>query len=91
MPQTGHEGLPDNWAQIDGEFYCLGCRRMLAGEAAVDVNDEASSTREERLQLRKTATLEFEINRDPDRPDRVIARACRTSVPAVVKVRRRLA
>lgn len=82
--------MPADWIEIDSELYCLGCRRVLAGEAAAEVGDGANATREQLLQLRKAGTLEFEIRRDPDRPDRAIARACRTSVPAVAKVRNRL-
>ena len=90
MADSGHEGLPADWVELDGELYCLGCRRVLAGDAAAGGEDAVGATREQLLQLRKTGTLEFEIKRDPDRPDRAIARACRTSVPAVAKVRNRL-
>jgi hypothetical protein len=34
--------------------------------------------------------VEFEVLRDPDRNNGQIARACRTSVPAVLKARKRL-
>jgi hypothetical protein len=34
--------------------------------------------------------IEFELRRDPDRANGAIASACRSSVPAVVNVRRRL-
>jgi len=90
MAGTGHEGLPADWAELDGGLYCLGCRRVLAGEAAQEAGADGA-TRDELLQLRKTGTLEFELRRDPDRPDRAIARACHTSAPAVAKVRGRLA
>lgn len=85
-----HDRPPADWVEIDGELYCLGCRRVLAGDAAAEGEEAAGATREQLLQLRKAGTLEFEIRRDPDRPDRAIARACRTSVPAVAKVRSRL-
>jgi len=90
MAGSGHKGLPADWVDLDGELYCLGCRRFLAGEAAADDGDVEGASREELLQLRKAGTLEFELRRDPDRPDRAIARACHTSAPAVAKVRSRL-
>ncbi|MGB3099198.1 MAG: hypothetical protein WBB30_07905 [Solirubrobacterales bacterium] len=83
-------GLPAEWSEKGDEHHCLGCRRVLAGEAAERTGDGAGTTREQRLQLRKVGTLEFEIRRNPDRPDRAIAHACHTSVPAVTKARRRL-
>ena len=88
MSDVGQGGLPAEWSEEGGELLCLGCRRVLAGEAAEERGDGV--TRAQRLQLRKAGTLEFEIRRDPDRPDRAIANACHTSVPAVAKVRRRL-
>jgi hypothetical protein len=90
MAGSEHTGPPADWAELDGELYCLGCRRVLAGEAAAGGEGAEGASREELLQLRKTGTLEFELRRDPDRPDRAIARACHTSAPAVAKVRDRL-
>lgn len=87
MPGRGHAGLPDDWIAEAGAFYCLGCRRALAGEAAADAAE--GSTREELLRLRKLGTLEFELSRDPDRTNNAIAHACHTSVPAVAKARTR--
>ncbi len=86
-----HPGIPTDWSEDAGGLYCLACRRVLAGEAAAMGEQAADATREQRLQLRKVGTLEFEIRRSPERPDRVIARACHTSAPAVSKVRQRLA
>ncbi len=88
---TGHQGLPADWTDEGGELRCLGCRRVLAGETAASGEEAEGSTREQLLQLRKLGTLDFELNRDPDRPDRAIAHACHTSVPAVRKARLRLA
>jgi hypothetical protein len=83
-----HPRLPRGWiADGDGTF-CLGCRRALAGEAALD--DAADTTRDERAKARRAAMLEFEVRRDPDRGNGEIARACRSSVPAVINARRRL-
>ena len=47
----------------------------------------ASSTREERVRLRRTALIAFEIDRAPEAPNATIARACRTSSAAVAAVR----
>jgi hypothetical protein len=81
--------LPTTWARENGLLYCLACRREMAGEAGVDGIDEETSN-EKRLQLRSQARIEFEINRDPERPDNQIAKACRTSTVAVRKARARL-
>ena len=91
MAGSEHRGLPADWTEEDGEIYCLGCRRVLAGEAAVAGDGTESPTREQMIQLRKLGTLDFELIRDPDRPDGVIAHACHTSVPAVRKARQRRA
>lgn len=81
--------LPATWSQLDGEAFCLTCSRARAGEAAMD-SAPATSSREERVRLRRTALIEFEIGRAPEAPNRTIAQACRTSGPAVAAVRARL-
>ena len=45
------------------------------------------SSREERVRLRRTALIEFEIGRVPEASDRAVALACRTSGAAVAAVR----
>lgn len=50
----------------------------------------AASSREDRVRLRRTALIEFEIGRAPEAPDRAIAKACRTSGHAVATVRESL-
>jgi hypothetical protein len=80
---------PPHWAEEDGDLYCLGCRRALAAEAGF-ANAPADVTREQRVKLRTEALVEFEIERDPERPNGEIAKIARCSVPAVLKVRRRL-
>jgi hypothetical protein len=79
-------GLPVNWTEADDCAYCLSCSRALAGEAALDSAPDSSS-REERVRLRRDAVIEFEIGRAPDKPNRAIAQACRTSATAVASVR----
>jgi hypothetical protein len=81
--------LPSTWASEGGLLYCLSCRREMAGDAGVEGIDDDTSN-EKRLQLRSRARIEFEINRDPERPDNQIAKACRTSTVAVRKARARL-
>jgi hypothetical protein len=61
----------------------------MAGEAGLEGIDE-DTPNEKRLQLRSQARIEFEISRDPGRPDNQIAKACRTSTVAVRKARARL-
>jgi hypothetical protein len=78
--------LPDSWSRADGGAYCLACSRARAGEAAID-SAPASSSREERVRFRRTALIEFEIDRAPEAPNRTVALACRTSSAAVAAVR----
>jgi hypothetical protein len=81
--------LPGGWANSDEGQYCLRCRRERAADAALDSAADESS-HEARARLRRTALLEFEVKRTPDRSNGEIARACRSSVPAVAEARRRL-
>ena len=78
--------LPPNWTEADDSSYCLSCSRALAGEAALESAPDSSS-REERVRLRRDAVIEFELGRTPDKPNRAIAQACRTSASAVATVR----
>ncbi len=89
MPGHERKGPPAGWKRRGDKAHCLHCRRALAAEAA---NETAPSgaTREERAKLRAAALIEFEIRRDPDRPNGEIAKIVRCSVPAVLKARRRL-
>jgi hypothetical protein len=81
--------LPATWVKEDGELFCLACRRDLAGEAGLEgVDEDAPSQR--RQQIRSQARVEFEIQRDPDRSDNLIAKACGTSTVSVRKARGRL-
>jgi uncharacterized Zn finger protein (UPF0148 family) len=78
--------LPASWSRSDGQIFCLTCRRAQAGETAMD-SAPAASSREELVRLRRTALIEFEIDRAPQAPNRTIALACHTSSAAVVAVR----
>ncbi len=81
--------LPDAWASSTEGRFCLLCRRERAGSAALD-SAPTDTTREARVRLHRAALLEFEVSRVPDRSNGVIAKACRSSVPAVAEARRRL-
>jgi hypothetical protein len=81
--------LPANCSRSGGQLLCLVCSRAQAGEAAMNSAPTASS-REELVRLRRTALIEFEIDRAPEAPNRTIALACRTSSAAVVAVRNEL-
>lgn len=82
--------LPDSWTQSQGSTFCLACSRALAGEAATD-SAPPSSSREELVRIRRNALIEFELERAPSAPNRVIAHACHTSAIAVASIRRTLA
>jgi hypothetical protein len=89
MPGHERNGPPAGWETKGGKHYCLRCRRAEAADEAIEMAP-ADTTREERAKIRATAVLEFEILRDPDRPNGEIAKVVRCSVPAVLKSRRRL-
>lgn len=81
--------IPESWDScVDGTF-CLGCRRRRVTEAAVD-SVPGDGNRDKRAKLRRAALLEFEVRRDPDRTNGSIAKACRSSIPAVAAARQRL-
>jgi hypothetical protein len=82
-------GLPPNWEALNDIYYCLGCRRKLAGEArAAAVSDLDPPA--ERLRADAEGRIEFELSRSPDRCDTRVARACGTNVILVRQVRERL-
>jgi hypothetical protein len=89
MPGHERKGPPAGWENKSGASYCLRCRRAEAADEAIE-RAPADTTREERAKMRATAVLEFEILRDPNRPNGEIAKVVRCSVPAVLKSRRRL-
>jgi hypothetical protein len=81
--------LPTTWVEEDGGVYCLSCRRDRAGDEAID-NLPSDTPASDRAKARSQGRLDFEIRRDPERPDNRIAKACRTSTPAVRRARTRL-
>src|SRR6476660_5271703 len=81
--------LPAGWSDDRHGTFCLLCRRAHAADAALE-NAPSDTNRQGRAKLRAAALIEFEILRDPDRGNGEIARACRSSIPAVAKARRKL-
>jgi hypothetical protein len=81
--------LPEAWGSSAEGLFCLICRRERAAEAALD-SAPSDSPVDARAKLRRAALIEFEVSRTPDQADGQIARACRTSVSAVTRARRRL-
>jgi hypothetical protein len=88
MPGFESRGLPMGWSGKHEVVFCLSCRRALAGETGVVASGEPP-TAGNRARACRDATVEFEIGRDGDRPDQVIARACGTSPAVVARLRRR--
>jgi hypothetical protein len=89
MPGTIGGGRPAEWTEDGDELYCLACRRANAAEQGLEAAPD-EKTNEGKAKVRAAALVEFEIRRDPDRANSVIARACRTSIPAVVRARQRI-
>jgi hypothetical protein len=79
--------LPDTWTRSGRVSNCLSCSRAIAGDTAMDAAPTDSS-REDLLRIRRNGVIEFEIGRDPESPDRTVARACGTSPAAVAAIRR---
>jgi hypothetical protein len=80
--------LPGSWATSGDGTYCLLCRRERAAQAALDAAQGGSL--EDRAKLRRAALVEFEVRRRPGHGNGEIAKACRSSVAAVVAARKRL-
>lgn len=87
MPGFG-AGRPPGWTVEDGVISCLLCRRAAAGERGVDASGPTSG--EKMVRIRMASVIEFELDRDADRSNSVIAKVCHTSVPTVAKARDRL-
>jgi hypothetical protein len=81
--------IPATWDSCAEGDFCLGCRRRRVSEAAVESAPEENN-RDARAKLRRSALLEFEVQRDPDRTNGSIAKACRSSIPAVAAARQRM-
>jgi hypothetical protein len=81
--------IPESWDSCAEGDFCLGCRRRRVSEAAVESAPE-DCNRDKRAKLRRAALLEFEVQRDPDRTNGSIAKACRSSIAAVAAARQKL-
>jgi hypothetical protein len=81
--------LPESWTSSKEGTFCLLCRRERAAQAALDAAPENSGL-EDRAKLRRAALVEFEVRRRPGHGNGEIAKACRSSVAAVVAARKRL-
>jgi hypothetical protein len=81
LPGSQQPAEPMGWARADGEWRCLGCRRLEVIETAGPGNAAGASA------VRRRALTEFELLRDPSAPDRVIARRAKCPTRAVIPVR----
>lgn len=81
--------LPDAWSKTSDGTFCLLCRRERAARAALE-SAPADTGIEEKAKLRRAALIEFEVRRRPNHGNGEIAKACRSSVAAVVAARKRL-
>ena len=81
-------GQPPGWTVEEGEVSCLLCRRAAAGERGVEAGEPTNG--ESMVRMRMASVIEFELGRDANRSNSVIAKVCHTSVPTVLKVRNRL-
>ncbi len=81
--------LPASWANSKEGTFCLLCRRERAAQAALDAAPKDCGL-EDRAKLRRAALVEFEVRRRPGHGNGEIAKACRSSVAAVVAARKRL-
>jgi hypothetical protein len=88
MAEVERPDLPGTWIQDGDDLYCLGCRREMAGEAALVGLDDESAERRKKAESR--ARIEFEMKRRPESQDNRIAKACHTNVKAVKLARVRL-
>ncbi len=81
--------LPESWVSSKAGTFCLHCRRERAAQAALDAAPNDCGL-EARAKLRRAALIEFEVRRRPKHGNGEIAKACRSSVAAVVAARERL-
>jgi len=81
--------LPASWDASREGIFCLLCRRERAAQAALEKAPKDCGL-EDRAKLRRAALVEFEVRRRPNHGNGEIAKACRSSVAAVVAARKRL-
>jgi hypothetical protein len=78
-PGSAEPVEPDGWAEVDGQWRCLACRR------AVVVDDAGAGSGAARRAL-----AEFELLRDPSASDRAIAKRIKCATSSVTPIRARL-
>jgi uncharacterized Zn finger protein (UPF0148 family) len=88
MAEVERPQLPATWIREDGRLYCLGCRREMAGEAALVGLEEEPADRRKKAESR--ARIDFEMTRRPESEDSRIAKVCHTNIKAVQQARVRL-
>lgn len=81
--------LPESWAASKEGTFCLHCRRERAAQAALAGAPEDCALAD-RAKLRRAALVEFEVRRRPAHGNGEIAKACRSSIAAVIAARKRL-
>jgi hypothetical protein len=81
--------LPESWSSSKEGTFCLLCRRERAAQEALEAAPKDCGL-EDRAKLRRAALVEFEVRRRPSHGNGEIAKACRSSVAAVVAARKRL-
>jgi hypothetical protein len=73
---------PEGWGRQGSAWLCLRCRREAAMDAAAATAGDSDSK-----SVRRRALVEFELLRDPEAPDIVVARRARCSSAMVAPVR----
>jgi hypothetical protein len=81
--QPGHPAVehPTGWAEEDEGWRCLGCRRKTVVEGAVSGGERGGGAKGRR------ALTEFELLRDPEASDQLIAKRVRCSTGLIAPVR----
>jgi hypothetical protein len=72
---------PEGWKRQGKAWVCLRCRREEAMDAAASAGDADAKS------IRRRALVEFELLRDPEAADIVVARRARCSSAMVAPVR----
>lgn len=85
----GRAPFPGSWESCTEGDFCLSCRRQRAGEAAQEAAPSGCGP-EARAKAARAGLIEFEVRRNPQLSDGVIARSCRTSASTVAAARKRL-
>ena len=82
--------IPDGWGDDGDGLACLGCRRRRVVEIAEARFAEDARKGWKYRRAVQRALVEFELRRDPHRPDQSITRVARTTAKTVAEIRRGL-